>query len=1441
MWKLSILLSCLPFISVGYMGDYVVLIPAELHYPFSERVCYMLSGSTRNIRLTVKLEHHDGNLFLVEADMYPGTPLECASFKVPAPFDSAEEVANVTVHGSGPGIEFRDMKKVLIRGIKNGTFIQTDKPIYKPGQKVHLRIVTLREDFVPVNDVYDVIELQDPNGNRIGQWLNVVPQQGIVDLSYPLASEPPLGTYIINVDAGKAKQGFDVEEYVLPKFEVRFVAPVQIYILDVSFEVQVCGRYTYGKLVDGTFTVTLCRKAWYWQEDTPDLCQTYKGWTVAGCFSFMVNASTFQLSATRYYYESIEATASLLEEGTGVNLNGSSTFHMSSVAGTVIFEDIEDYFHPRQSFQGAMRALDRNGLPLKLHQVFLDITAQSGRLVRYYTTDENGKVSFTLDTNEWDDAEVFLQGRVNLVDPPYIPDTPFVYYENAYATVQPFYSNVESCLRIRRVWRKLACHLKDIEVEYIISRQEVPHHTRSFVVNLVVTGKGGIVASAHRRREVPRLGPVRGVIRFPVSISSNFGPTPRVLAFILLSPRRVVADGTVLHVNMCFKNKVSLRFSETEELPGSSVGLELTAAPGSLCAVRAVDKSVLLMNPQAELSNQTVYNLFPYLYRVGYPWQVEEYDDDPCWNPFLRHRPPFPIISKVDQRFSIWRPWYSPEVDIFSLFKESSLKIITNSDIKKPKTTVTCPSWIKFPSAILEEVAEHPAIENALTSTVQERARTYFPETWIWSLIPVGSSGKCSLPVTVPDTITEWNAMVFCTENLGFGISPTVNLTAFKPFFVDLTLPYSIIRGENFNLKATVFNYLSECIKIRITLAESEDFLVAPCENCVYSTCLCMDSSITTSWDVTATTLGEVNFTVSTEALNTEELCAGKQTVVPEKGRTDTLIKPLLVQPEGVPGENTRSSLLCTNRSTSFEEVSLVIPQDIVEGSERAVIYVLGDLMGSALQNLDQLIQMPYGCGEQNMVTFAPIIYVLQYLEKTGQLTNEIRTRANGFLVSGYQRELTYKHSDGSYSAFGSSDGDGNTWLTAFVAKCFGQARHYVFIDENNVNDAITWLGRHQLSNGCFANIGRLFHTAMKGGVDDEISLTAYIVVALLEQGSPPDNSLVVNGFACLEAAGETVTSIYTKALLAYAYTLIGNVGARATILGQLDQQAIESDGMLHWRYSTHVVENGFWDRPLSMDTELSAYVLLSLLSVQDTGSIDIGRASLIVRWLSRKQNAYGGFASTQDTVVALQALAKYAALTFHEGGEVTVTVDVTEALHYTFRVNKINRLLLQQQPLGFIPRQYSVSATGDGCVLVLVTGRYNTPPQTIPSFALRVVTEPPACSGYIGTLLLNIHVWYNGSRSASNMAIIEVVMLSGYIPADDTKDILLQYPLVRKVEIKSTIVYIYLDELNHKYREFSFSVRRDIIVGNLQPATVKVYDYYQPEENALIQYNAPC
>ena len=44
-------------------------------------------------------------------------------------------------------------------------------------------------------------------------------------------------------------------------------------------------------------------------------------------------------------------------------------------------------------------------------------------------------------------------------------------------------------------------------------------------------------------------------------------------------------------------------------------------------------------------------------------------------------------------------------------------------------------------------------------------------------------------------------------------------------------------------------------------------------------------------------------------------------------------------------------------------------------------IRVVGDIMGPTLSGLKHLLRMPYGCGEQNMLTMVPSIYVLAYLK----------------------------------------------------------------------------------------------------------------------------------------------------------------------------------------------------------------------------------------------------------------------------------------------------------------------------------------------------------------------------------------------------------------------------------------------------------------------------
>lgn len=48
-----------------------------------------------------------------------------------------------------------------------------------------------------------------------------------------------------------------------------------------------------------------------------------------------------------------------------------------------------------------------------------------------------------------------------------------------------------------------------------------------------------------------------------------------------------------------------------------------------------------------------------------------------------------------------------------------------------------------------------------------------------------------------------------------------------------------------------------------------------------------------------------------------------------------------------------------------------------------------GDILASTFENLDRLIRFPSGCGEQNMVHFAPGIQVTLYLNKTNRIDSK--------------------------------------------------------------------------------------------------------------------------------------------------------------------------------------------------------------------------------------------------------------------------------------------------------------------------------------------------------------------------------------------------------------------------------------------------------------------
>ncbi|KAI6079822.1 Ovostatin-like protein [Aix galericulata] len=1449
MWS-RILLSifCLSWITtVSSEPQYVLLVPTVVRSDSPQTACVQFHSLSEPLSLSVVLEYNNIQTTLFEEFVTKNDFFKCCEFKVPPA--GSDPLAFISFSAKGSTVHLAERRSVAIENVDNSLFIQTDKPIYKPGQKVMFRVVSLDSQFRPVQEMYPRIIIEDPEQNQILQWLDVTSTHGIVQLSFPLIQEPILGSYHIVVEkksGDKEYHFFTVEEYVLPKFEVTTNVPRRISFFDEEIRVNVCASYTYGQPVQGNARINVCQERFYsprCKQSQKPTCEAVTGLLGKdGCLSTVISTKTFQLyrSYARMYAR-LNVETIVTENGTGIQIKDYDYVAVNQENDRVMFRNMDLYYKRGIPYFGEISVTNMEDKPLANRIVVLEV---NGEYHANYTTDKNGIAAFSINTSDFFDPSFKLRATQ-------APDdcADFLMWRNsnepqALFFVRRFYSRTNSFVRIEPVEEKLSCgQQRKINVHYVLNRKGYrnANHTNFYYV---VTAKGKIVLNGQKQVSISHVP--RGTFSITLTVSEKLAPSARLLLYTVHPHGEIVADSSWIHSDICFKNKLRLKFSEKQGLPGSNISLHLEAAANSYCALRAVDQSVFLLRPEQELSAESVYYRLRLSDLHGYYYNGLNLQDD-------KTQECTPVKTTFFDGLYYEPVNVSRDGDAYKIFRDMGLKVFTNSVLRKPVLCNEDMSNRGDDHVYLEHgvgggaygADESRIIGNSLVNTV----RKYFPETWIWDLIHTDSSGQANVFYTIPDTITEWKASAFCLQNdVGFGISSPVSLTAFQPFFVDLTLPYSVIRGEKFNLIANIFNYLDKCIQVSAILAESSDYkaeVLSPEGNTAR---VCANERKTYIWAVSPLSLGEVKFTITAEAkLDTTD--AGKNTSSEERTiRRDTLIRTLQVEPEGIKKELTQSSLVCTKGKTVSEPVSLNLPRNLVEGSARAYFSVIGDILGTALRNMENLLHMPYGCGEQNMALFTPNIYALDYLNKTGQLTEEIRTKGTGYLITGYQKQLSYKHRDGSYSSFGTRDGEGSVWLTAFVYKSFAQAKRYIYIDNNVQSQTLIWLASKQKSDGCFENVGSHFNNALKGGKEGEYSLTAYVVAALLEAGHSVEHPVVQSGMNCLEAAfSNGIHNLYNQALFAYVYGLADKEEKSKFFLEKLDKRATRDGSSVHWQRENKPPAEHFpifYSRAPSAEIEMTSYVLLALLNKAELTPDDLSYISRIVYWLVKQQNPYGGFSSSQDTVVALQALAKYGYLTFSKESHNTVKVSFMQFPSKAFQVNDKNRFLLQQASLPTVPGNYSMDVNGTGCVYLQTTLRYNVHlPNQVAGFSLSVQTANVSCTNNFPPKFdLVISASYTGNRHVSNMAIIDVKMLSGFVPdRSSLKKLQYQDSVVDRVDIKNNHIFFYLQKLSQKAISFSFSVEQSLPVSNIKPAPVHIYDYYETDEYALAEYQTPC
>jgi len=131
--------------------------------------------------------------------------------------------------------------------------LSTDKPVYQPGQTIHVRSLALRRpDLKPVAGHDVLFSIADPKGNIIFKRRDVTSRFGIAAADCALADEIIEGEYQVRCEMGQTRSvaSVEVKKYVLPKFKIDVELDRPYYEPGAKVSGHVRTSYFFGKPVE---------------------------------------------------------------------------------------------------------------------------------------------------------------------------------------------------------------------------------------------------------------------------------------------------------------------------------------------------------------------------------------------------------------------------------------------------------------------------------------------------------------------------------------------------------------------------------------------------------------------------------------------------------------------------------------------------------------------------------------------------------------------------------------------------------------------------------------------------------------------------------------------------------------------------------------------------------------------------------------------------------------------------------------------------------------------------------------------------------------------------------------------------------------------------------------------------------------------------------------
>ncbi|KAH9502244.1 hypothetical protein Btru_070510 [Bulinus truncatus] len=1003
---------------------------------------------------------------------------------------------------------------------------------------------------------------------------------------------------------------------------------------------------------------------------------------------------------------------------------------------------------------------------------------------------------------------------------------------------------------------------------------------------------------------------------FSIALSRDMVPMARIIVYYIREPEEIVSDVLSFFVNGTRQNQVKLSINRGKDFSRNTVEFNAYADPGSYVAFSAVLLDLYSRGLSDGITeNKLIDELLTYDLPANssykHLWRVSDTE----YEYKFFHGSDYGIDGNTT--FKSAGVLIITDADVTRLPNQASCNPLAGhspcfSGVETECFSVEHRCNGQFDGCPNDGADEWGCVyedkQNLLKSPLDRISRVmrfYDNSSWSWQEIFVKPDGRVDFRVDVPKYPLTWMINgISISQELGLGIMLNpVRFDTSRFMYMQVEYPKQIVWGEQIGVRVTVFNnwYDDDYMEILVTMHSGADTEFVTVGEMGYVTSYSPTTHTGDHQTIIFLEPGEskdiylpivpsrsfrkdkLTFKVSAVSFMGKEEYTGEMSVKPN-GVLNYYHTPYLIDLIRYPSIDLPQFKVNVPELFRKQEYrpNLYVPQ-----SPKATTTIFGDVVTPGFfedyLNAENLLYRPYGGGEMVAFNFAYNLLALVFMRNSNQLDASQTQRVLNEMNIALQRMYSYMADDGSFKMFRDDD-KSSLWLTAFVGKYLASAGEEdyweleLYIAKEWVAEIVNYIcSRQNETTGAFEpSQDEIAYdrkmASLKSMKTDVMSthttpLTAYVLIALEKM------SKFVEGTTCLNTAKRNAAKylqsqvntlgqddIFFMAISAYALSLTPYAFDIVNELWKLkrndsdftyfaDQLVYENPSAIQNNVRYLMPRQELLNDAYAVQT--TAYALLAHISANRADKLE---RDMTMAWLNTMRNSFGGFSSTQDTIIALEALMEYTRQD-QKRNESDMTIDLqsmaSPGWYNVVSIIRNNFTKVHQIPLpmnevygyviptakgvGRAMLQLTVTSNVEYEELMKTQQHYNNNPQedTIPFFDLQVETRWGGRNDSIMLMRSCVSWMYTERSLTSGLAVLEIDMPTGYVVMNDSLRSYVQshvVPNLKRAEFYGRKTVFYFEYLDESKTCVDFRADRWYPVANsTKEHRIRVYDYYEP------------